>query len=263
LRAEESVLRSAILPGLLRAVAGNRAHGLADVALFEVGRVFLTPLDPDRTESPLPDEPEHVALAWAGSIRRRPVEDDRTVDVYDATDAVAAVLEALGIADPVLEPASLPGYRPGRAARVVVDGVEVGVVGEVAPAVLGALGLEGPVAAAELQLDDLLDAPRRDRAFRAPSRFPASSLDLAFVVDAGLTASAVAATMRAELGEVLEEVRTFDVFTSEALGPGRRSLAFALRLRAPDRTLTDAEAGDLRRRAIDAVVAAHGAQLRS
>src|SRR4029079_9036188 len=183
LRAEESVLRTAILPGLLRAVAGNRAHGLADVALFEMGRVFLTSLDRRRAgDSPLPDEPEHVALAWGGAVRRRPVEDDRPVDVYDAVDVVRVVIDALGIRDVALEPDTLTGYRAGRAARVVVDGHDAGTVGEVAPEVLAALGLEAPVVAAELVLDALLDAARRDRTFTAPSRFPASSIDLAFVL---------------------------------------------------------------------------------
>jgi phenylalanyl-tRNA synthetase beta chain len=259
LRAEESVLRTAILPGLLRAVAGNRAQGLADVALFEVGRVFLAPA---AGEGPLPDEPEHVALVWTGEIRRRPLEDDRAVDVYDAVGAVRIVLDALAIDDVVLEPASITGLRPGRAARLLIGGSDAGTVGEVAAGVLDALGLEAPVVAAELRLDALLDAPRRDRTFRAPSRFPASLLDLAFVADESVAAASIAATLRDALGAVLEDVRCFDVFRSEALGAGRRSLAFALRLRAPDRTLTDAEAGDLRRRAIDTVVAAHGAELR-
>ena len=263
LRAEESVLRTAVLPGLLRAVAGNRAQGLTDVALFEMGRVFLTPLDRRRSgDNPLPDEPEHVALAWAGSIRRRPVEDDRPVDVYDALDAVAVAIDALGIHDVVLEAASLTGYRAGRAARVLVDGDDVGTVGEVAPAVLDALGLEGTVVAAELVLDALLDAARRDRTFRAPSRFPAATIDLAFTVDVGVEAAALRRTLAVATGEVLEDVHLFDVFESEALGAGRRSLAFRLRFRAPDRTLTDADVGALRQQAIDAVVSAHGGELR-
>jgi phenylalanyl-tRNA synthetase beta chain len=263
LRAEESVLRTAVLPGLLRAVAGNRAQGLGDVALFEMGRVFLTPLDPRRaSDDPLPDEPEHVALVLAGTVVRRPVEDDRPVDVYDAVDAVTAVVDALGIDDVVLEPAAVAGHRAGRAARVVVDGTDAGTVGEVAPEVLTALGLEAPVVAAELVLDTLLDAARRDRTFRAPSRYPASSIDLAFVFDEGVAAADVVRTLRGAVGDVLEDVRPFDVFRSEALGPGRRSLAFALRFRAPDRTLTDADVGTLRQRAIDAVTEAHGGELR-
>src|SRR3954471_3658158 len=114
LRAEESVLRSAVLPGLLRAVAGNRAQGLPDVALFEMGRVFLTPRGPREADAvPLPDEPEHVALALVGTVARRPVEPDRSVDVYDAVDAVTAVGDALGIHDVALQPADVAGLRAG------------------------------------------------------------------------------------------------------------------------------------------------------
>jgi phenylalanyl-tRNA synthetase beta chain len=260
LRAEESVLRTAVLPGLLRAMAGNHRQGLTDVGLFELGRVFLAPAA-DR--GPLPDEPEHVALARAGGLRRGPLEPDRPVDVYDAVDAVQAVLDALGIVDVVLEPVGHPGFRPGRAARVLVAGVDAGTVGEVAPAVLEALDLEAPVVAAELQLDALLDAPRGDRTFRPPSRFPASLLDLAFVADETVPSAGIEATLRAELGELLEAVRCFDEFRSDALGAGKRSLAFTLRLRAPDRTLTDAEAGELRARAVAAVHREHGAELRA
>jgi phenylalanyl-tRNA synthetase beta chain len=263
LRAEESVLRTAVLPGLLRAVAGNRAQGLADVALFEVGRVFLTSLDRRRAgDSPLPDEPEHVALAWAGEVRRRPVEEDREVDVYDAVDAVQVVLDALGIDDVSFSPDALTGYRAGRAARVVVGGHEAGTVGEVASQVLAALGIDGPVVVAELELDALLDAARRDRAFRAPSRFPASSVDLAFVLADTVAAADVAATVRAAVGDALEDVRLFDVYTSDGFGPGRHSLAFTLRFRVSDRTLTDGDVAQLRQQAIDAVVAAHEAELR-
>ncbi len=261
LRAEESVLRTAVLPGLLRAVAGNRAQGLADAALFELGRVFLAPLDRP-TDSPLPDEPEHVALAWAGSVRRRPIEPDRPVDVYDAIDAVQVVLDALAIDGARLTPAALTGYRPGRAATLMIDGRDAGTVGEVATEVLTALGLDAPVVAAELVLDALLDAPRRDRTFRAPSRFPASTIDLAFVVADTVAAADILQTLRAATGDVLEAAECFDVFHSEALGAGRRSLAFAVRFRAPDRTLTDADIGALRQQAIDAVRTAHDAELR-
>jgi phenylalanyl-tRNA synthetase beta chain len=259
LRAEESVLRTRILAGLLRAVLFNRSHGLGDVALFEMGHVFAAPT---RSDAPLPDEPEHVALALAGSVRRRPIEDDRAVDVYDAVDAVRVVADALGVVGLDFDPADVVGFRPGRAARVVVAASEVGVVGEVSGTVLDALGLEPPVVAAELSLDALLDAPRRDGAFRAPSRFPASTVDLAFVLDESVPAARVQQTLREAVGDVLEDVHVFDDFRSDALGAGRRSLAFALWFRAPDRTLTDTEVAALRQRAIDSVTKTHGAQLR-
>ena len=259
LRAEESVLRTRILAGLLRAVAYNRSHGLLDVALFEQGHVFYTPA---AGQGPLPEEPEHLAVAIAGTVRRRPVEDDRPVDVYDAVDSLHAVADALAVDDLGLEPGDVDGYRPGRAARVVVGGSDIGAVGEVDDIVVAALGLERPVVALEIALDGLFAAPRRDRQFRPPSRFPASTIDLAFSLADSVPAAAVEATVRGAVGELLEDVHVFDEFRSDALGAGRRSLAFALRFRAPDRTLTDAEVGELRQRAIDAVTGDHDAQLR-
>ena len=98
---------------------------------------------------------------------------------------------------------------------------------------------------------------------RSVSRFPASSIDLAFVVDDDIPAAALEATLARTGGELLEHVALFDVFRSEALGPGKVSLAFALRFRALDRTLTDDEVSVLRQKCIDAVVSMHGAELRS
>jgi phenylalanyl-tRNA synthetase beta chain len=97
---------------------------------------------------------------------------------------------------------------------------------------------------------------------QAVSRFPVSTIDLAFVVAEHVPAGNLAATLRGAAGELLESLRLFDVFRSEALGAGRKSLTYALRFRAPDRTLTDAEVAEVRARAIDAVVRAHGAELR-
>jgi phenylalanyl-tRNA synthetase beta chain len=259
LRAEESVLRTRILPGLLRAVAHNHAHGLTDVGLFEVGRVFLAP----RGEGALlPEEPTHLAAALAGTVRRRPVEDDRPVDPVDALDALHEVFDALEIADGKTEAAARPGFDPARAVAVLVDGQEIGVVGELDPGLLVALELTPPVVGFELDLDRLLDGRRRDRMFRPPSPYPPSTIDLAFVVDDDVAAGDVAETLRRAAGDVLEEVRLFDVFLSDALGAGRKSLAFALRFRAPDRTLTDDEVGEIRRRCVDAAAREHRGELR-
>src|SRR6266536_802183 len=199
---------------LLRAVAYNRAHGVTDVALFEMGRVFLAPTS---KEAVLPEERLHLAAVLTGDVRRRPVEPDRPIDAYDAVDIVNEVFAALEIADAKTQPATLPGLDLARA----VVGLEV-------------------------DLDGLLGARRRDRTFRAPPPYPPSSIDLAFVVDEDVPAGAVAATLRDASGGLLEDVRLFDLFRSEALGPGRKSLAFTLRLRARDRTLTDDEVGEIR-----------------
>jgi len=259
LRAEESVLRTRILPGLMRAVAHNQAHGLADVGLFEVGRVFLAP---EKKRTLLPDEPTHLAAVLAGTVRRRPVEPDRPVDPYDAVDALRQVLDALEIADARTESASRPGFDPVLGGRVVVDGNEIGAVGTIDPGLVATLELAPPVVGFELDLDGLLEARRRDRAFRPPSPYPPSSIDLAFVVPDEVAAGGVAATLGEAAGDVLEDVRLIDVFRSDALGAGRRSLAFALRFRAPDCTLTNDEVGAIRQRCIDAVQRRHRGELR-
>jgi phenylalanyl-tRNA synthetase beta chain len=259
LRAEESILRPALLPGLLRAVAYNAAHGEPAVALFESGTVFAPP----RAGEPLPIERRSLAFARAHRARRAPHEPDRAVDVYDATAALTALAQELRVADLRIEAATVDGFHPTRAARVLVDGNPVGYVGEVATGVIDALSLVAPVVACELDVDALLAGTRADRLARPVSRFPASSIDLAFVVDDRVPAAAVQTTLVAAGGELLEHVALFDVFRSDALGPGKVSLAFALRFRALDRTLTDDEVSALRRECIDAVVSAHGAELRS
>jgi phenylalanyl-tRNA synthetase beta chain len=259
LRAEESILRPALLPGVLRAVAYNAAHGAADVALFESGTVFAAPPAGDA----LPAERRSLAFARSHQAHRAPHEPNRVVDVYDATAALTALAQELRIADLRLEAATVPGFHPTRAARVLVDGETVGAVGEVAAGVVDALSLVGPVVACEIDVDALLGGARADRSAHPVSRFPASSVDLAFVVGDQVPAAALQSTLTVAGGDLLEHVALFDVFRSEALGPGKVSLAFALRFRALDRTLTDEEVSALRQQCIDAVVSAHSAELRS
>ncbi len=259
LRAEESILRPAILPGLLRAVAYNAAHGEPDVALFESGTTFAPP----RAGEQLPDEHRSIAFARAHHVRRAPHEPDRPVDVYDATATLTALMQELRVDDLRLEAASVDGLHPTRAARVLVDGRPIGILGEVAAAVVDALSLVAPVVACEVDVDALLAGGRTERLARPVSRFPASSVDLAFVVDDHVAASALQNTLVRAGGELLEHVALFDVFRSEALGPDKVSLAFGLRFRALDRTLTDDEVSALRQKCIGTVVSAHGAELRS
>jgi phenylalanyl-tRNA synthetase beta chain len=258
LRAEEPLLRPAILPGLLKAAAFNAAQGLNDLALFELGHVFAPP--PERQL--LPDERDHLALLLTGTVARRPIEPDRPVDVYDAVDVLDALGESLELVDLRLVPGPAPGFDPAQGATITVDGAPIGHVGVLAAPVPGAFGVPAGAVAFELDIDGLLHGERRDRAFRALSRFPVSNIDLAFVLADTVPAADVERTLRATLGEVLEAVRCFDEFRSESLGPRRRSLAFALRLRAPDHTLADTEIAELRQAAIDAVVSAHDAELR-
>ena len=258
LRAEEPILRPAILPGLLKAGAFNTAQGLTGLALFELGHVFAAPASGDL----LPVERDHLAVLLTGSVVRTPIEPDRPVDGYDVVALVEAIAEALELADLWLVSDPAPGFDATTSTAITVDGTIIGHLGALRGSVLDAFGIAVPAVALELDIDALFAGARRDRAFHLPSRFPASNIDLAFVLDDTIPAADIERTLRAASGELLEAVRCFDEFRSDALGVGRRSLAFALRFRAPDRTLKDSEIAPVRQAAIDAVISAHGAELR-
>jgi phenylalanyl-tRNA synthetase beta chain len=274
LRSEESVLRPAIRPGLLKAMQYNASHGHADVALFELGTVFFPPDAEAAARRPvfdgvfhgdgalLPDEHEHLAVMRTGVITRRPFEANRPAEAADMVAVIDALRAALRMRDLRLERGQPPGYHPGRAAHVVVDGTVIGTVGEVAADVGRAHELAGVVVALEIDVDLLLAGTRRDAAYVPVSRFPASSVDLAFIAPDDVPAAAIESVLRATAGDLLEAVSLFDIFEGGALAAGQRSLAFSLQFRSPERTLTNDEVGELRRRCIDAVARELGAELR-
>ena len=150
-------------------------------------------------------------------------------------------------------------WHPGRCAELRVDGVELGHAGELHPAVCAAYGLPARTSAVEVDLGFLID--------RAPlavepepfSTYPVAKEDVAFELDAAVPAEAVVRVIREAAGELLESVRVFDLYTGAPIPAGRKSLAFALRFRAPDRTLTEAETAQARDAAVARVVAELGA----
>ncbi|MEZ5208450.1 MAG: phenylalanine--tRNA ligase subunit beta [Acidimicrobiales bacterium] len=255
LAVEESVLRTSLRPGLLRSLAYNASHRTTGVALFEIGKVW-TP-DPG---GGMPAEREVLAVALAASAAGG-IGDDAAA--RHAVRVLDTLVEALALHGITLEQVAPAGLHPTRSGDVLLDGVAVGAVGEVDPAVLAEWAIPERVAVVELDLDALLAAPHGERPYGKISRYPSSDIDLAFVVDDTVSAAAVEATIRAAGGDDLVRVALFDVFRGAQLGDGRRSLAFSLRLQATDRTLTDSEVGELRQRVIDAVAAAHDATLRS
>jgi phenylalanyl-tRNA synthetase beta chain len=246
LAAEESILRTSLLPGLLRAVAANAGHRRPDVGLFEIGHVFLLPPDPAEQ---LPVEPERLAVA----LGRR--------DAADAVRIWRLLTDGLALDDVSVQAAVVPGLHPTRSARLVVGRRDAGVIGEVDPAVLAAHDIDGRVGWLEVDLGVLLGASRRTAVYRPVSRFPSADIDLAFVVDDGTPAAAVERTLARAAGELLERLELFDVFRSPALG-GARSLAWRLRFSALDHTLGEDELTALRLRCIEAVTSAHPARLR-
>lgn len=293
LDAEKPYLRRSLMPGLLGALSYNAGRRQADVRLFEVGTVFSHPND---------GAPRLVERAGAGGAERAELPGEREVlaavfaltedDVRDAVAAWHVIDGAFHLAGVRLVPPGaavagdgsdeamppLPGLHPTRSAHLVVPGpegtVHLGAVGEIDPNVAGAFGLTRPAGAGteprrvgwlEVDLGLLFDetaVPRRTTVVGAVSRFPSSDIDLALVVDDRHPADAVAGSLRTAAGDLLESVSLFDVYRGTGIAEGARSLAYRLRFCSPERTLTDAEVGELRTRCIDAVTAEFGAALR-
>lgn len=245
--AEESVLRTSLLPGLLKALVYNQSYRNEAVRLFEIGHVYLPPPEGDL----LPDEREHLAVMLAG------------VEAQQAVETLGTLADALALPNLQLRAAAPAGMHPTRSAEVYVAGRARGVVGEVDPAVCDAFDIAGRAAWIELDLGALLTGPHGNRAYTPLSKYPSSDIDLAFVVPESVAASAVEGSIRKGAGKLLVSVGLFDVYRGPGVAEGSRSLAYRLRLQAPDRTLTDAEIADVRANAIRTVEKQLGATLRA
>jgi|1186.fasta_scaffold00061_5 phenylalanyl-tRNA synthetase beta chain len=256
LRAEEGYLRTRLTPGLLRAVARNQARGVAQIAVFEVATTF-------RLGKPFREQPK-LGFALSGSSSTDWSSPRGPFDVLDATGILEGVLTELGVSNWHLEPDAGAPFHPGRSARVSVDGTHLGVVGEIHPRVAAALEIDGRVAACALGLTPLRTvAGAQGFAFRDAPRFPPVRRDLAFVFPADVVFAGVRDALVDAGRPELDACTLFDVFEGPPLAPGTRSLAFAVELRAPDRTLTDEEAQGVIDRMVAGVADRFGASLRT
>lgn len=271
-------LRTTLLPGLFAAVARNTSRSQDDLALFELGSVFLGPAgsapllpvdtrpsddDLQAIEDALPDQPRRLAAVVTGAWL--PTRWSGSAVAASWLHAVAFAEEAARAVGIRLErrAAEQAPWHPGRCAALLVDGVVVGHAGELHPDVCAAFGLPARTAAAELDLDALVAAAPGPGHFSTLSAFPVAKEDVALVVDADVPAQQVAAALRDGAGALLENVSLFDVYTGEQVGPGRKSLAFGLRFRAHGRTLKEADVAAAKQAAIAQAAARFGAVQRA
>ncbi|MFG2719400.1 phenylalanine--tRNA ligase subunit beta [Streptomyces sp. NPDC048416] len=274
---EEPALRTTLLPGLLATLRRNHGRGSHDLALFETGLVFhpspnpgvaaRLPVDRRPTDEEiaaldavLPVQPRHVGAVLAGAREQAGWWGrGRPAHWADAVEAARAVAREAGL-ELAVDQGQYGPWHPGRCAELYVfpEGVKtlVGHAGELHPRVVKAFGLPARSCAMELNLDVLERAA--EGVVQAPSisTFPVATQDVALVVDGRVPAAAVENALRIGAGELLESIRLFDVYSGEQTGEGKKSLAYALRFRAADRTLTVEEASAAR----DAAVA-HAAEL--
>ncbi|RKO23170.1 phenylalanine--tRNA ligase subunit beta [Pseudarthrobacter phenanthrenivorans] len=265
---EQGYLRTFILPGLIEVAKRNHSRGFRDLALFESGLVFL-PAERTGTESipPLgvkpadevldalydgvPHQPFHLAAVLTGhDSPAAPGHSPRTWDWADALDIARLAGDVLGV-EVVVSQGSHQAFHPGRAARLSLrTGEVVGYAGELHPKLLAASDMPARSVALELNADALFDAAPDVIVARHISTFPVATQDVALVVPAGVPADDVLAALREGAGELLEDVALFDVYAGKGIEEGKKSLAFGLRFRADDRTLTADEASAARASAV-------------
>ncbi|ETK30413.1 phenylalanine--tRNA ligase subunit beta [Microbispora sp. ATCC PTA-5024] len=280
---DEPYMRTTLLPGLLKTLARNVGRGFPDVALFETGLVYRP--EPDapaaapvlavdrrpteeelaQVERALPRQPVRVAVVLAGEFERSGWwGKGREATWADAIEAARAVAREAGIDLGVRADRHEP-WHPGRCAALTVPGddgepVLVGHAGELHPRVVEAYGLPPRTAAMELELSLL--RPSGPVETPAVSAYPVATQDVALIVPSGTPEADVAAALRDGAGDLLESIRLFDVYTGPQVGEGNKSLAYTLRFRAADRTLTVEETTAARDAAVAVAAERTGAQLR-
>ena len=248
-----SIMRTTVLPSLLDNLAHNHAHRNPAASLYEIGTIY-TPEVRDGRANPdvLPHEEKILALGSYGSM-----------SFFRFKGVVEAVCRELNVQNVSFAPDSEnPSYHPGRCAKVLVNGAEAGVFGTVHPSVTKKYGLSGEILAAEIRMDALLAAIGADKLYHPLPKFPASTRDIAVLVDDGIPAASMQASVEKAAGSILETVKLFDVYKGENIPDGKKSVAYSLILRAPDRTLTDEECDKAMKAAISALEKDFGAVLR-
>ena len=241
---EAPELRTTLLPGLAEVAGRNLARGVDGVALYELGAVFL----PDPAKE-LPDEPLTLGILLAGQAPAGRHDDPRRpFDVADAKGLVEGLVAALGVPGVGYRAEGPPPYHPGRCAAVLLEDRPVGLCGQLHPRVAAACELPAAAFAVELELGPLLAAVPPMRPAATPSPYPELSFDVAFLVPPGVAAAALEAVLREAGGDLLARLALFDAYQGPPLPPGHRNLAYRVALRAPDRTLTDADGAATRDR---------------
>ena len=275
-------LRRSLLPGLIGAARRNRSRGLNDLDLFEIGLVFLPEVGraygsselpvgdarpSDETLAALnagiPRQPRHLGVLLVGDlITKQPGQVAVPVGIADALDAVQRVVLATG-ADLEVVQGTHRALHPGRTAELRVAGQTVGYAGELLPTIALELDLPRVVAVAELDLDAVIAATEPAVEAQPIGTLPAATQDLSLLVRADVSAAEIAAAVREGAGDLLEHLHLVDDYRGAGVPEGSKSLTFALRFRAPDRTLTAAEASDAKNAGAALAGERFGAEIRA
>lgn len=231
------VMRPSLLPGILNTVRHNIARKNLDLALFEIGHVFC------KNTEKFPEERDELSIAVTGRIHPERFSAERAVvaDFYDLKGIIESLLTARKVKNFQFRAAEDPRFLKGHCAEVLVNKRVAGVFGEVVPALTKGMRLSTPLFVAMIQLKELLTAEERTLLYDPISQFPSTSRDVAFIAPKELEHRIVVDFIQKAHLPNLERVELFDIFEGEAVGEGRKSMAYSLIFRSAERTLTDDE----------------------
>ncbi len=254
---ETGVLRTTLLPSLLRAIALNLNREHRDLMIFELSKVFRC------TNGPLPYEPWLLGLAVTGNLGGQHwAQPDRALDLYDLKGILELVASRLRLPPLTFVAERVPFCHPGKAAIVKLGDEPIGVVGELHPTVMAAFDLGQVVTLAEVDFDRLIGSKSEATRYRPLPRFPSVTRDLSMIIDATVEAGQILAFIRTYRSDLIQDVRLFDVYAGKPVPLGKKSLTFALSYQADDRTLTDEEVNTIHALVVEQLSRTFGAQLR-
>lgn len=230
---DTSIMRTTAIPSMLETLARNYNHRNPEARLYEIARVYLPVEGQD-----LADERQMLCLGGYGG----------QLDFFSFKGAIESILDSMGVSGAkYTAQRENPTFHPGRCAKLSIGGKDVGVFGQIHPLVAGNYGVEPPMFVAQLDFAWLLEARQSAVVYRPLPKFPSVERDIAVVCDSSIPVADLAECIARGGKGLVKEVKLFDIYTGKPIPEGKKSVAFALKLRDEDHTLTDAEAdGDIK-----------------
>lgn len=244
---DQAYMRTTPLPDMLKVVAGNINKKVQDIRLFETGRAYL----PAKNTGELPDERKYLCVALCGDE-----------DFFTLKGIIENLTDAFGIKNVRFAPEAAAYFHPGRKASVYSGDYKLGEMGEIAPDVASAFGINKRVYIAELLIEALRSTADEVKKYEPLPKYPAVERDIALIVDESVSSGSLLDCIRQNAGEYFESAALFDVYTGDKLGAGKKSLAYTIVFRAKDRTLNDEEVNAARDSIVLEVSTRFGAKLR-
>lgn len=265
LRQEESVMRTTLIPGIIRNIEKNTSKGIENIKLFEIGRVFIT-----EENSQLPKEPTHLGLVVKKEEYRSPFGED-PYDFYSLKGVIDGFLRSLKLSNPKYQRSNEPFLHPGKSADIIVDNITIGSIGELSPKVISKYDFKTKpkITIAELNLDTILEIHQRAitsmgfSVYKPLSNYPPIKRDNAFLVDVDLQVEKILDLINQYGSELLEDIYVFDLYTGKGIPEGKKSIALRFTYRASDRTLLSEEIDRIHNELVDKILKFTQAELRA